>query len=274
VVPTASPTFKAWKQGDPCPVLPKLEQIPDYGYVSMGSTSKAANLCESPFYFPYKCTGWFTAAQEAQYKLADPTFAIAEHYIEWQDDDAGSLYEALTHDLASELAGNAIIKFVDAFAFKAECVVINKHRQTTPLVCKKQCEEPSNWGTNQVAYFSKYARGKKIRLNFYVRSSMNSVAITTARAISTVQGFKTALTYVFNNQAKDLQALSYEAALQFSPQSSEFVNILAGYPGTKPTCSFFDIICHIVGAPAPKKANASKFKIVGSGMTDVASAGP
>ena len=315
--PTSQPTNKAWQQGDPCPVLPPLDQIPDYGYVSMGSTSKAENLCESPFYFPYKCTGWFTAAQEAKYKLAEPAVAVAEHFIEWQDDAAGTLYKALTNDLASELAGNAIVKFVDAFAFKAECIVINKHRKGSPLQCKKQCEEPSNWGTNQVAYFSKYQRGKKIRLNFYIRSNINTVAITTAGGISSVSGFKNALTYVFSNQATGLQAAAYEAALQFAPQSSEFVNVLAGYPATKPTCrydcllfsplpscpvmsrpglypphpspppslspslhlsispsplsehSFFDIFCHIIGAPAPKKSASTKFKIVGAGTTDV-----
>ena len=115
----------------------------------MGSTGRLANFCESPFYFPYKCTGWMTAAQEKQYKLPVPTFAIAEHYIEWEDDAKGSLAAALTNDLTSSLAGNAIVKFVDAFAFKSECIVINKHRKG-PLNCKKQCYEPGNWGNNQV----------------------------------------------------------------------------------------------------------------------------
>ena len=55
-----------------------------------------------------------------------------------------------------------------------------------------------------------------------------SVAVTTSGAITTVSGFKNALTYVYNNQPNDLQAVSYEAALQFAPQSSEFVNLLAG----------------------------------------------
>lgn len=103
-----------------------------------------------------------------------------------------------------------------------------------------------------------------------------SVAITTSGAITTVSGFKTALTYVYNNQASDLQAMSYEAAIQFAPQSSEFVNLLAGYPGTKPVCSYFDVLCHIVGAPKPKKEAMSAFAIIGAGVTDVvgSSSGP
>lgn len=91
-----------------------------------------------------------TAATEAKFKLSEPTFAVAEHYIEWEDDAKGSLSAALTNDLTSALAGNAIVKFVDAFAFKSECIVINKHRKNGPLNCKKQCYEPGNWGTNQV----------------------------------------------------------------------------------------------------------------------------
>lgn len=258
------------KAGVMCPALPVLDQVPSYGYVSMGATS-SNGFCESPFYFPYKCTGWMTAATEKTYKLAEPTFAIAEHYVEWQDDKKGSLYAALKNDLSSELANNAIVKFVDALAFKSECIVINKHRKGSALDCKKQCYEPGNWGNNQIVYFSYYNRGTTIRMNFYVRSSINSVAITTKSAISTVSGFKTALTYVYQNQATDLQKIAYEAALQFAPQSSQFVNLLAGYPGTKPTCSFFDVSCHILGAPKPTKAKASAFKIKGAGVTDVAS---
>lgn len=93
-----------------------------------------------------------TAAQEAQYKVK-PDFAIAEHYLEWEDDANGSLAAALTRDLANNVAGQAIVKFVDAFAFASECIVINKHRKKAPIQCLNQCFEPGNWGANQVRFF-------------------------------------------------------------------------------------------------------------------------